>query len=58
MSDWKTRKAERTETYKKYVHKWKLRTCSACNGSGYYDSYKAPKCGACDGIGKERYKAD
>lgn len=40
----------------KYVYGWKLRTCVACNGSGYYDHNDSPRCGGCDGTGKERYK--
>lgn len=50
------RKTQRTEYYRRYVHGWKLRNCTACNGSGYYDSCGSPSCGACDGSGKERYK--
>lgn len=26
-------------------------TCSACNGSGYYDHNGSPKCGCCNGKG-------
>lgn len=55
---WEARKRERTEYYKKYVHKWKLRPCTACNGSGYYDHNGSPPCGACNGTGKERYKVE
>ena len=50
------RKAERTKYYERYVYGWKLRDCSACSGSGYYDHHGSPKCGACNGTGKERYK--
>jgi DnaJ-class molecular chaperone len=50
------RKKQRTEAYFKYVHGWKLRKCTACNGSGYYDSNGSPDCGSCDGTGKERYQ--
>ena len=50
------RKKERTEYYQKYVYGWKLKDCSACSGSGYYDDTGSPKCGGCDGTGKERYK--
>lgn len=53
---YQSREAERTEYYKKYVHGWKLRPCTACNGSGYYDHDGSPKCGACGGSGKERYR--
>lgn len=52
----KQRKIERTNHYYKYVFGWKLRTCTACNGSGYYDSYESPYCSSCDGTGRERYK--
>lgn len=52
------RKKERTEYYEKHVKGWKLRDCSACSGSGYYDHDGSPACGACDGTGKERYKPD
>lgn len=54
---WEARKRERTEYYKEYVHKWKLRPCTACNGSGYYDHNGSPPCASCDGTGKERYRA-
>jgi DnaJ-class molecular chaperone len=50
------RKKERKEYYEKYIKGWKLRNCTACNGSGYYDSHNSPPCGACDGTGKERLK--
>jgi DnaJ-class molecular chaperone len=50
------RKKERKEYYEKYIKGWKLRNCTACNGSGYYDSHNSPSCGACDGTGKERLK--
>jgi len=52
----KDRKQERKKYYEKYVKGWKLRPCTACNGSGLYDSFGSPKCGACNGTGKERYK--
>lgn len=52
------RKAERTDYYRRYVAGWKLRKCTACNGSGYYDSDRSPRCGGCDGTGKERYKPE
>jgi len=54
----KTRKQQRTEHYKKYVHGWKLRPCLACNGSGYYDNDGSPECSSCDGTGMERYKPE
>ncbi len=51
-------KQHRKEYYEKYIFGWKERPCTACNGSGWYDSVKHPKCGACDGIGKEKYKTE
>ncbi|EKN6179356.1 hypothetical protein DVQ53_00195 [Yersinia enterocolitica] len=50
------RKKERTDYYQRFVHGWKLRACSACNGSGHYDHNGSPRCGACDGTGKERFQ--
>lgn len=52
--NWAERKKSRTERFEKYVKGWKLRRCTACSGSGYYDSNGSPPCGACDGTGKER----
>jgi len=52
------RKQKRKEYYEKYVKGWKLRPCTACAGSGYYDTSiggRIPKCGSCEGTGKERY---
>lgn len=57
--DFKERKKQRTANYEKNVKGWKLRDCTACNGSGHYDTTirgKVPKCGACNGTGKEKYK--
>lgn len=51
------RKLTRTEYYFRFVFGWKLRKCSACNGSGYYDSMGNPTCQACNGTGKERFKS-
>lgn len=51
------RKKERTQHFEKYVKGWKLVTCGACNGSGYYDYSRrgrTPKCSNCEGTGKER----
>ncbi len=56
MSDFHTRKAERKERYERFVKGWRLRKCSACNGSGRYDSTGSPRCGACNGTGRERFK--
>ncbi len=52
------RKRARTEHYEKYVKGWKLGTCTACSGSGYYDNTGSPRCGCCDGTGKMRSKPD
>lgn len=51
-------KDRRTEDYLRFEYGWKLRTCTACNGSGRYDHNGSPKCGCCDGTGKERYRAE
>jgi DnaJ-class molecular chaperone len=56
MDDYRERKEQRKSYYKKFVEGWKLRKCTACNGSGYYDNNGSPKCSACGGSGKERYK--
>lgn len=53
------RKEQRKTFFEQYVKGWKLRPCTACNGSGYYDNCingKIPKCSSCKGTGKERYK--
>jgi DnaJ-class molecular chaperone len=52
------RKEERRDYFMKYVYGWKQRPCSACNGSGRYDSDGSPACGGCDGTGKEKYKPE
>lgn len=54
--DFHQRKKERTAWYMKYVYRWKLRPCTACNGSGRYDNTGSPKCSSCEGAGKERYR--
>jgi DnaJ-class molecular chaperone len=54
---YRERKRKRTEWFFKYIFKKKLVTCTACNGSGYYDNTvngRTPKCSSCDGTGKER----
>ena len=51
--DFHERKAYRRNFYEKFVKGWKQAACSACNGSGYYDSDGSPPCGACEGTGKE-----
>lgn len=59
MSDYQQRKADRRDYYLRHVHGWKLRPCSACSGSGYYDGGppdRSTPCGACEGTGKERYR--
>jgi len=61
MSSYLERKQERRGTYKKYVEGWKQRTCTACNGSGKYDTTikgRVPNCSCCEGTGKERYKEE
>jgi DnaJ-class molecular chaperone len=45
-----------TERYFRFKFGWKERNCSACNGSGYYDSLAHSPCGACEGTEKEKYK--
>jgi len=50
---WQERKRERTISYWRN-HKVKLRTCIACGGSGYYDSFGSPACASCDGTGRIR----
>jgi DnaJ-class molecular chaperone len=52
------RKEKRKLSFFKNIYKVKLRKCTACGGSGIYDSYKSPPCSACNGTGKERYKCD
>jgi len=59
--DFKERKEKRIEYFEKYVKGWKLKPCTACNGSGYYDSIirgRIPKCSSCEGTGKEKYKPE
>ena len=58
--DYFARKQQRKEYYEKYIKGWKLRPCTACNGSGYYDANGSPACQGCEppGSGKERYKPD
>ena len=56
METYEERKAKRTERYNKDKG-LKQRPCSACNGSGRYDSKGSPNCGACGGTGKERYNS-
>jgi DnaJ-class molecular chaperone len=53
MSDYQSRKAERTAAYHR-SHGVKMVTCGACAGSGYYDHNGSPPCGACNGGGKVR----
>lgn len=56
MATFSERKAQRTDHYRRFVHGWKQRPCTACDGSGYYDNDGSPPCGACDGTGKELFK--
>jgi hypothetical protein len=58
MSTFHERKAARVEYFNRFVKGWKLRPCTACNGSGYYDHSGSPDCAACNGTGKERYKPE
>ncbi|MFA5379382.1 MAG: hypothetical protein WC455_26735 [Dehalococcoidia bacterium] len=50
------RKRLRCENFATNIKGWKMATCAACDGSGYYDSSNSPKCGACNGTGKVRIK--
>lgn len=52
------RKQARTHFFEQWVKGWKLQSCTACNGSGYYDHDDSPECGACDGTGKEWYNSN
>lgn len=54
--NYQERKEQRKQHYEKHIKGWKQRPCSACSGSGRYDSHGSPKCGACEGTGKETYK--
>jgi hypothetical protein len=51
-----SRKKDRTEYFYRFIYKWKLIKCAACNGSGHYDARGAPSCAACDDTGKIRSK--
>jgi hypothetical protein len=44
--NFKERKTYRKDYYLRFVYGWKLRPCTACSGSGYYDHKNSPKCGA------------
>jgi len=48
-------KRQRTEHFWLYTYGWKIRKCTACAGSGRYDSTGSPPCWACKGTGKEYY---
>ena len=52
--NWAERKAKRKYCYERFEFQNKLRICSACSGSGYYDNHGSPKCGGCEGTGKVR----
>ena len=54
MSSFHERKKERKYIYNKYKKGWKLRSCLACNGTGYYDHNNSPNCSSCNGTGKEK----
>lgn len=55
--DFHERKRERTEAFFLYRYGRRLHRCTACNGSGHYDSHRSPKCDSCNGTGKSRYDA-
>jgi DnaJ-class molecular chaperone len=55
LMTYQERKAARVEHYHRFVSGWKMRPCSACNGSGHYDHNGSPPCGSCEGTGKGRY---
>lgn len=55
LSGFHEEKRRRTKYYYRFVYKWKLRKCGACNGSGYYDDNGSPKCSACNGTRVEKY---
>lgn len=56
MASFHERKAARSDYYHRFVYLWKLRSCSACSGSGHYDAEGSPACAACEGTGNERFK--
>jgi len=49
------RKQQRIEYFLNHVFGWRLRKCTACDGTGRFDNTGSPKCTACNGTGKERY---
>jgi len=55
-SEYHERKRLRTKHFEENVKGKKLESCTACNGSGYYDHNGSPKCSSCNGTGKERQK--
>lgn len=60
MSTFKERKDKRTKYFFDYVYKNKLVECTACSGSGWYDSCdskgRSIQCGGCDGLGRNRQR--
>jgi hypothetical protein len=50
---WHERKRQRSIDYWR-SHGVGCHTCTACSGSGRYDSHGSPACGACGGTGKTR----
>lgn len=51
------RKEERRSVYESEIKGFRLGYCTACMGSGYYDTQingKTPLCGSCEGSGRER----
>ena len=59
MTSFHDRKAARTKKFQEAAG-LPMVTCSACCGSGRYDSFNSPKCGCCEGTGKvrSRYRRD
>lgn len=52
---WQERKRLRSIDYWRR-HGVGTETCTACSGSGCYDSHGSPACGACGGTGRTRLK--
>ena len=54
VDSYQKRKQERKKHFEDNVMFWKEVTCTACSGTGYYDSNKSPKCDSCNGTGKKK----
>ena len=54
--EYQKRKRLRRENFVTNIKGWKMDTCAACSGSGYYDSSNSPKCSSCNGTGKEKVR--